>query len=100
MRYQLTLVKIQLSSKNPQTINSGENVERRDPSYTVGGHGYWCSPYGEQYGSSLKKLKTELTYDLAIPFLSIYQKRIWSQRIHAPQYSLSTTYNSQDNEAI
>ena len=48
----------------------------------------------------LKKLKTELTYDLAIPLLSIYQKRIWSQRIHTPQYSLSTTYNSQDNEAI
>ena len=24
-----------LSSKNPQAINTGEGVERRDPSYTV-----------------------------------------------------------------
>ena len=58
MRYQLTLVKMAVikkkKKKNLQTINAGENVERRDPSYTVGGYGYWCNPYGEQYGSSLR----------------------------------------------
>ena len=43
-----------LSSKNPQTINAGEGVERREPSYTVGGNVNWYSHYGEQYGGSLK----------------------------------------------
>ena len=42
------------SSKNPQTINAGEGVEKREPSYTVGGNVNWCSHYGEQYGGSLK----------------------------------------------
>ena len=38
--YHLTPVKW-LSSKNPQTINDGEGVERRDPSYTIGGNVNW-----------------------------------------------------------
>ena len=38
----------------------------------------WCSHYGEQYGSSLKK-KIELPYDLSIPLLDIYLEKtlIW-----------------------
>ena len=47
-------------------------MEKREPSYTVGGNVNWCSHYGEQYGGSLKKLKIELPYDLAIPLLGIY----------------------------
>ena len=42
------------SSKNLQTINAGEGVEKREPSCTVGGNVNWYSYYGEQYGSSLK----------------------------------------------
>ena len=38
------------SSKNPQTINAGDGVERREPSYTVGENANWYSHYGEQYG--------------------------------------------------
>ena len=57
--------------KNPQT-NAGEGVERRGPSYTVDGNVNWCSLYGEQYGGSFKKLKIELPYNPAIPFLGIY----------------------------
>ena len=34
-------------------------MERREPSYTVDGTINWYSHYGEQYGSSLKKLKIE-----------------------------------------
>ena len=41
-----------LSSKNPQTINAEETMERRDPSYTVGENVSCCSPRGEQYGGS------------------------------------------------
>ena len=34
------------------TQNVGEDVEKREPSYTVGGNVSWCSHYGEQYGGS------------------------------------------------
>ena len=47
-------------------------MEKREPSYTVGGNVHWCSHYGEQYGGSLKKLKIDLPYDQAIPLLGIY----------------------------
>ena len=30
-------------------INAGEVVEKREPSYTVGGNASWCSRYGEHY---------------------------------------------------
>ena len=42
------------SSKNLQSINAGEGVEKREPSCTVGGNVNGCSHYGEQYGGSLK----------------------------------------------
>ena len=40
--------------KNLQTINAGEGVEKREPSYTIGGNVNWYSHYAEQYGGSLK----------------------------------------------
>ena len=42
------------SSKNLQTINAEEGVEKREPSCTVGGNVNWYSHYGEQYAGSLK----------------------------------------------
>ena len=30
------------------------SVEKREPSYTVGGNVNWCSHYGKQYGGSKK----------------------------------------------
>ena len=38
------------SSKNLQTINAGEGVEKRKLSHTVGGNVNWYSVYGEEYG--------------------------------------------------
>ena len=38
-----------------QTINAGEGVEKREPSYTVGSNVNWCNHYRKQYGDSLKK---------------------------------------------
>ena len=63
------------SSKNLETINAGEGVEKREPYYTVGGNVCWYSHYGEQYGVYLKKLKIELPYDPAIPLLGIYPEK-------------------------
>ena len=34
------------SKKNPQTVNAGDGVERRDLSYTAGGNVNWYSHYG------------------------------------------------------
>lgn len=33
-------------------ISVGENMEKREPSCTVGGNADWCSPYGGQYAVS------------------------------------------------
>ena len=41
------------SSKNLQTINAREGVEKRESSLTVGGHVNWYSHYGRQYGDFL-----------------------------------------------
>ena len=53
MRYHLAPVRM-ASIKKSTTINAGEGVEKREPSYMVGGNVNWCSHYGEQYGGSLK----------------------------------------------
>ena len=51
-------------------------MEKREPSYTVGGIVHWCSHYGKQYGGSLKKLKIELPYHPAILLLGIYLEKM------------------------
>ena len=35
----------------------------------------WCSHYGKQHGSSLRKLKIELSYDPTIPLLVIFLEK-------------------------
>ena len=35
-------------------MDTGEGVEKRESSYTVGGNVNWYNHYGEQYGGSLK----------------------------------------------
>ena len=40
-----------------QVINAGEDVEKREPSYTLGGNANWYSNYGVQCGDSLKNWK-------------------------------------------
>ena len=48
-------------------ISIGEDVEKREPFYTVGRNVNWCSYYGKQYRSS--------TYDPVILLLGIYPKK-------------------------
>ncbi|MES6750617.1 hypothetical protein U6V09_12155, partial [Cutibacterium acnes] len=54
MRYHLTPVRMAAIKK---AINAGEGVEKREPSYTVGGNAHWYRHYGEQCGDSLKNYK-------------------------------------------
>ena len=53
VRCHLTPVRMAIS-KNLQTINAGEGVEKKEPSCTVGENVNWYSHYGKQYGDSLK----------------------------------------------
>ena len=45
------------SLKSLKVKNAGEGVEKREPSYTIGGNVGWCSHYGEQYRGSSKNKK-------------------------------------------
>lgn len=46
--------------KIPQTTSARENVEKREPSFTVGGNVNWRNHYGEQSMEVPKKLNIEL----------------------------------------
>ena len=56
----------------------GQNVEQLKRLCITGGNVKWCrySYCGKQYHSPLKKLNTELPYDLAIPLLCIHLRRL------------------------
>ena len=58
--YHLTPLRMTVMKK---LANTGEDVEKGEPSYTLGGTVNLCNHYGEQYGGSLKKLKIELPYE-------------------------------------
>ena len=82
MRNHLTLVRWP-SSKNLQTINAGEGVEKREPSC------WWecklIQPLWKTIWRILKKLGIKLPYDPAIPLLGIYrEKMIIEKDTHTP----------------
>ena len=57
-------------------MSAGENVEKTEPFYTVGGNVNWYSHARKQITVCfLNKLKIELSYDPAIPLLSIYLEK-------------------------
>ena len=59
------------SIKSLQTINAGEGVQKREPSYSADGSVNWYKHYGNSMEVPLK-LKIELLYDPAIPLLGVY----------------------------
>ena len=58
-----------------QIINAGEGVEKREPSYTVGENINCCSSLWKTMQRFLEKLKIELPYDPASPYLGIYPEK-------------------------
>ena len=60
-----------LPLKSLLTINSGEDAEKREPSYIVGGNANTVQPLWRTVWRFLKKLELELPYDPAIPLLGI-----------------------------
>lgn len=73
--------------KRRKATSVGEDVGERGPLYAVSGNESRCSHYGQQCGDLSKPLKIETPYDLAIPLLDIYLKKmktlIWKD--HDPQ---------------
>ena len=47
MRYHLTLVRVAIKLTSQQTTNAEKGVEKREPSYTVGGNVNWYDYYGK-----------------------------------------------------
>ena len=54
-------------------------VEKREPSYTVGGNADWYSHCGEQWADFLKNV-IELPHDPAIPLLGIHTEETRTER--------------------
>ena len=79
------------------------DVEKGEPSYTVGGNANWCSHSGKEYWGSflrfLKKLKIELPYDPKIVFHKVYKNTDSKGYMHSNVYS-SIINNSQIMERI
>ena len=72
-------------------------MEKREPSYTVGGNINWYSHYGEPYGVLLKtKARVTISPCNATPG---YLSREKHCLIYAPLCSFHTVYNNQDMEA-
>ena len=70
-------------------------MEKREPSYTVGGN---VQTLWKTVWRFLKKLKIELPYDPAIPLLGIHIEKTRIERQVYPNVHCSTAYNSQDME--
>ena len=65
MRYHLIPVRMAIIKSS--TINGGEGIKKREPSYAFGGNINWYS-----HCTFFKKLKLDLPHDPASPLLSIY----------------------------
>ena len=98
MRYHLTPVRITIIKKS-----SNNNCWRECEEKGTLLHCWWECKLVQLLWRTvwrfLKKLKIELPYDPAIPLLGIYPEKTLIQKIHVPQCSQSTIYNSQDMEA-
>ena len=63
-----------------KSTNVGVSIEKKEPSYTVGGNVNWCWRKWRKYGTSFKKLKIELPYDSPIPLLDIHTEKTIIQK--------------------
>ena len=80
-------------------MKAGEDVEKREPSFNVGGNLNWYSYYGEQYGDSLKN-GNKITIWHSHPSTGyIPWENPNSKRHMYPNVHYSTIYNSQDMKA-
>ena len=67
-------------------------MDKRKPSYIVGGKVNVCNHYAEQYGGSLRKLKIQLPYNPAIPLLGIYLDKTIIQKDMCTPIFITTVF--------
>ena len=67
-------------------------MEKREPTYTVGGNANKYSHYGEQCGDSFKKLGIELPYDPATPLLGIHTEETIIERDTCTPVSITALF--------
>ena len=99
VRFHLTLIRMAII-KNLQIINAGEGVEKREPSYAIGGNINWCS-HMENSMEGPQKSKNRATIWSTNPIpghISRKDKNSNSKRYQHPNVHSSTIYNSQDME--
>ena len=74
-------IRLDTIKTNKQTSSAGEDVEKLEPSFSIGGNVTWCSCC-ENYMVFLQKIKNKLLCDIAIPLLVIHPKelKVGSQR--------------------
>ena len=75
-------------------------VQKRDPSYTVGGNVSWYSHYGKQYGGTLKSKNRTTIWSCSPTPGHIYGESHNSKNYMHPCVHCSAVYNSQDMEAM
>ena len=78
IRYHLTLVRMAIINKSTNDV-AWEGVEKRVPSFTVGGN-INLQPLWKIVWKFLQKLNMELPYDPAIPHLGIYLDNLASKK--------------------
>ena len=87
-------------SKRLQTINAVEGVEKKEPSYIVGGNVNWYNHYGKRYRVSSKNWKQDYHMIKQSHSWKPIQRNHNSKRHMHPNVHRNTVYNSQDTEAI
>ena len=68
-------------------------MERREPSYTVGGKCKLVQPLWRTVWRFFKKLEIELPYDPAIPLLGIYPEKNMARKYTCTTMFIVTLYN-------
>ena len=88
-------------SKNLQTINPGQDVEEREPSYTV--YCWWefklVQPPWRTVWRFLKNIKLELPYNPTIHFMAYTERKPSFKKICTSIIHSSTFYKGQNMEA-
>ena len=97
MRYHFLPVRM-LLSKSLQTINTGEDVEKGERSYTVGGNANQQSHFGEQCGDSLRNWKQNCLMTQKSHCWAYTPRKPELKGTYVPNVHCSTVYNSQNME--
>ena len=95
------MASIQKSTNNKFVCskNAGEGVQKREPSYTVGGNANQQSHYREQCGDSFKNWKQNSQMTQQSHCWAYTLRKPELKETHVPQCSLQVVYNSHDMEA-